>query len=302
MPTSHAPCKECGVKFPEDRTTCPHCGRPQLFPNVVRANRAEERDGLDRRYAAALQAAEMAGCRDKVDAFEKACVQSEAMLCCRLEKLLAVAKGERDLFANFYDLLSLRFQKPPRASEPNWDSLRPITEIALLDSDRHYNRIHYANLTLNGRGLPHYGECEVLMREEMIAHRTSTFESNSAVFVDRNGHKIPAGLRSDWTNRARHCVAKLGGQITVKMEEVEFPELMLKAGATGMDDEFVELHVFGELTFHAFRRITVRSAPIPKPSAPNRPRTRRGTAAEKVLRSYCEKTTTNGMSVEFVLV
>jgi len=294
-----APCTECRVDFSQDRTHCPHCGRPQIFPNVVCALQSVERQELDRRYTVAIQQADREGRRAQVDAFERACQNSQAVLCCKLEKLLPVAKGERDLFAKFYDLLSLRFIHEPRPGEPDWNRLRPITEIALLGSERNHKDLHYGALTLDGHGLPHYGECEVVLRDEMISHRTSVFEENSAMYVHRFGHVIPAGRRSDWSTRGRLCVAKLASRISAPTSLSQFPGILLKSAPSALDDQLVELQIFGELTFHSFQRVRLRRAAAPKPSASVRPRKKRGYAEEKVLRDYCRGTLTNGAPVEF---
>jgi len=78
-----------------------------------------------------------------------------------------------------------------------------MTEIAPF-GDRNREHIHYAALSLTDLGLTGsaYGECHILLREEMIAHRTSAFEENSPVFMKRHkitvweAGKLPKGYRS----------------------------------------------------------------------------------------------------------
>lgn len=302
-PVGRQPCGECGVEFPEDRTSCPHCGRPQLFPNVVRAQRLEERQELDRRYQAGMDQAERRGCRAKVVEFEDACDRSAAVLCGRVQKLLAIANREQDLFAGFYDTLDLRFTDGKKVNEPDWNMTRPIAEIALLGSEKHHKRLHYAALTLTDEGLRHYGECHILLREEMVAHRTSAFEENSGVYVDRFGHKIAAGRRSDWPGRGKLCVAKIASRISDSTAVADFPALLLKAAHSPLDDEFVELHVFGELTFHSFRKIRWHLDPGKAGGNPKRPRAGKTLSVqERALRDYCQGALTDGQPVDLQII
>src|SRR3990172_922335 len=57
-------CTECGDPFPGSQTSCPHCGRPSLFPNVTAASHANEVAALDLRYEQACTAAAKRGCSD----------------------------------------------------------------------------------------------------------------------------------------------------------------------------------------------------------------------------------------------
>lgn len=294
------PCDTCSVPFPDDRTHCPHCVRLPRYPHIQQANTPAEKAELDSRYAAAVQAAQTRGADQVVVAFEQACASSRAVICCDLEKkLLPIAKRHQDLFGNYYDLLEMRFAEEPKPNSPNWKLLRPQVEIELVGGTGSHRKLHYGNLTLTGRGLPHYGNCEILLRDDMIAHRTAVFEENSALHFHQH-RRVLVGRRSDWANRAKLCVAKLGDKLTDVTSNAEFGELVLKAGAKqGLDDQFVEVLVFGELTFHAFERVVYRKTPSPKASSAKRQRAKRGSTEVKVLRDYCTQTITNGKAVEF---
>src|ERR1700680_1385379 len=52
------PCEFCGEPVPLIAMSCPHCGRPSLFPNVREAEAGEERAALARRFEIAVEAAE----------------------------------------------------------------------------------------------------------------------------------------------------------------------------------------------------------------------------------------------------
>ena len=50
----------------------------------------------------------------------------------------------------------------------------------------HIEKLHYACLSVGWDALTHYGDCIVKLDEQMIGHRASCFEGNTAViFFDR---------------------------------------------------------------------------------------------------------------------
>jgi hypothetical protein len=97
-------------------------------------------------------------------------------------------------------------------------------------------------LSLDGLGLSHYGDCALVLRESMIAHRASVFEENSSIFARRWGYEaLPPGYRAVWKNRGRVAVAKLADGIEVSSSEKDFPNLLLRCGAVPGEDHFVEV-------------------------------------------------------------
>lgn len=280
-------CKDCANHIPVGYDHCPHCGRPRLFINVETAETDNHVNALSKRCCEAIARAKKRGCESEVLEFEKAVNSSKAVIGCGLSKLhaLTVADG---VFANYYNLIQTQFRRDDTVGKPNWNTLRPQVEIEFMGSDEHIRSLHYANLALAGESLPHYGECTVILREDMTAHRISVFEENSALYFYRNGPNIADGTRCSWPNRGRLAVAKLGHAVTQGMTNSDFPELLQKAGPTqtGLDDEFIELQVFGELTIRSFEsiRLTERSPKLGK-----RKRKRRGTTQKLAVRDLCLK-------------
>jgi hypothetical protein len=287
MAASNIDCQDCGVPFPDTRTTCPHCGRPSRFPNVMKAHSEPHRAALEACYRAAKDMAQTQGRQVALQAFEKTCAGSQAVFCCRADKLLAVANRNSGIYANYYDLVDLKLGSGTQPGEPDWDVERPMSEILLLGGIQHFKKLHYAALSLNEEGLSHYGECTVELREDMIAHRSSIFEENLGRHFARE-RSLDTGLRSDWENRGKLSAAKLGDRIVADCPEDRFPEMLLKSTGTGLDDEFVEVQVFGEMTLHTFRRIRVRT-----PTESGLP------VSWKILRSRCENTVTAGKTLVF---
>lgn len=280
-------CGRCSYEVPLECTACPHCGGYGFFPNVRRARDERELEALNVRYDAALQDAQQRGCGAAVQEFESAIANSKAVLACDLSKLLAIAT-KAGVFANYYDLVSLQFLAEPLPGKPDWSTLRPHAEIELLGSHNNIESLHYACLTLTGQSLPNYGECTVLLREDMTDQRASVFQENTGRFVHQHGVPFAPGFRSTWDNRGKLCVAKLANRMTKSTQSDEFPELLLKAGASGIDDEFVEVQVFGDMTIRTFERVTVAKKSPAKPTGKRkRQRSRRGTTDELAVRDLC---------------
>ena len=90
----------------------------------------------------------------------------------------------------------------------------------------------------------------------MIAHRCSCFEENTAVFW-KNNKEFPLGKRSDWDNRYKLCVTKLGGQIDKTSQASDFPRILLCKGKTPLDDNFIECEIFGPITARTLQSVTI---------------------------------------------
>lgn len=283
--TTELLCDRCRFDIPLDRTNCPHCGGSTICPNVRLASDPEEKTALDRRYQDSLHLSSNRA--DIVQQFEVAAATSRAVMGATIKKLEPLATGFYEVYATYYDLIDLRFLRPPDDGQPDWSKRRPQAEIELLGSPKHINQLHYAALSLDGQSLPTYGECTVWLRNEMIAHRTTVFEGNSALFFHRKVLDFPHGWRATWAERAKLCVAKLANRVTSSTQSHDFPEILLKPGASGLDDDFIEVHVFGEMTIRTFERIR-----LPK-SAKNAPgkrgRSKRGKTGPQVIHDYCQQ-------------
>lgn len=127
----------------------------------------------------------------------------------------------------------------------------------------------------------------IQLRENLIAHRVSVFPENSAVYVYRHGVNFPSGSRGTWAERGKLCVAKLAGQITDATRPDQFSTILRQPGPMGLDDNFVEAHLFGPMTFATFQKVTATRTGI-RPSSAKRPRHRRGTTDELALQDYCK--------------
>jgi hypothetical protein len=199
---SESPCEFCGGPIPLEKERCPHCARPGLFPNVRAALDAAEREALERRYRNALAAAVARGTDAVVGEFEAAVQSSKAVIARPLRDLDRLVSSDRELLPSYYELLRGEVGLP---HGNQWDLLRGLADEALFPSYREH--IHFGALSLDGAGLPSYGEASFVLRDDMIAHRASVYEDNSALSLKNHAYVPPPGHRAAWADRrfAKPC-------------------------------------------------------------------------------------------------
>ncbi|MEX1231439.1 MAG: hypothetical protein WEB58_14425 [Planctomycetaceae bacterium] len=213
-------------------------------------------DRLSRRFNDALEDAKKRGCVDQLNSFIDACKQSHAMMGYTIERLHREVSSGTEIFENYYQLEALRVRSERRTG-PDWEILRNQVEAELLGGKPPAEEaIHYGALTIDKTATNSYGECAVVLREDMIAHRTSCFEENSGIYWETHKN-IPPGKRSDWATRYMLCIAKLGGKITDKSVNTDFPPLLLNSGKSKRDDSFIEAQIFGPITARTVEMVSV---------------------------------------------
>jgi len=124
--------------------------------------------------------------------------------------------------------------------------------------------IIYAALTLNGKGLISYGECGVIIDENAVRLRASILEENSFTFIKAHNlnfenFEIPIGFRSSWENKIKIAIAKLYKKITLD-DENDFCRFLLFSAGNRQTDNFIEVHIYKEITTLAIKHIY-----LPKP-------------------------------------
>jgi hypothetical protein len=250
------PCPFCGHPIPLESSLCPHCARPSLYPNVRAAEQDTEREALAARYQAAVEDAKRRGCSDVLRAFETAAAATQAVLSRPFADVERLASSERQLLPTYYQLLEAEARLP---YGDRWDKLRRLADAALFPG--YEKSIRFAALATDGSGLPSYGECSLLLREGMIAHRASVFEDNSALVMERWAYNSPGGFRAAWHERTLLCVAKLADQLRPESKESEFAALLLRPGAVPEDDRFIEVHIWGPMSGWTLERVVLTSIP-----------------------------------------
>jgi hypothetical protein len=264
---------------------CPHCAQPGLFANVRAADNAEERSALSRRYKEATTDAAKRGVKRVLKNFEKAVTKSQAVIARSLSELQRLATSDNELYATYHQLVEAGLRPP--AGE-TWGILRVLTDDTLFPGYKQH--IRFAALSLNHIGLRNYGECSLVLRDNMIAHRASVFEENSVVWMARQRiglsdvDKLPKGYRAVWSERAKLAVAKLAGKIEPSTPQNSHSSLLLQQGATPADDQFIEVHIWGPMTVRTFEHVTIKQ--------PQRP------ANRIILKALQEKLQKAGVTLE----
>jgi hypothetical protein len=172
-----------------------------------------------------------------------------------LQKLFRAVCTGTEIIETYHDLERLRLQ----SADPgkfDWAKLRPQAEIELFGTHKHLDKIHYACLSIDGNGLRSYGECTVQLAEQMIAHRTSCFEGNTAI-IYKNSGDFENFIRCEWLDRNKICTAVLAGLLDKDTKEGDFLKILLEVGAKPEEDRFIELHIFGPMTAKTIESIQI---------------------------------------------
>jgi len=212
---------------------------------------------LDKRYQSALAEAAGRGVTASLGDFESAIADSQAVITRPAGEVLRLATSDKEVYATYYQLIDGGLKLP---AGDKWDVLRGLADKALFSG--YEKDVRFAALSLSGIGLSNYGECSLVLRNEMIAHRASVFEENSTMFMKTHDIKLwdavelPQGYRATWDEREKLCVAKLSGKIDATTKSGQYSGLLLQQGATGEDDEFIEVHIWGPITVRTIERVT----------------------------------------------
>ena len=253
-------CKYCHNTVPLSADRCPHCARPGLFPNVRAAQHGVEETTLETRYNHAIERAKLRGCRSMALGFQKAIEKSQAVINRPLAEVQRLAMNDEELYATYYQLTDSGVKA---ANSDIWDKRRRVADEALFPGYK--EAIRFGALSIDGMGLWHYGECNLVLRNDMIAHRASVFEENSVMFMKHHDirvyevDKLPPGYKPTWEKRDRLCAAKLADKISDATLAEDFPSILLKNGSSPEKDDFVEVHIWGPLSRRTLSRVTIKA-------------------------------------------
>lgn len=253
-------CEFCDNSFPLSQNLCPHCARPSLFPNVIAAQLPEEKTALENRYNAAMGQSRLDGSDTALQSFESAVSSdSKAVINRSLNQTSRLANSTKELYATYYQLIASGRRLP---SGGKWDIRRTTADDAFFSGYK--EDIRFASLSLDGLGLFNYGECALVLKDDMIAHRASVLEENSVVFMET--HKIlmfeadtlPQGYRAIWEERGKLCATKAAGDISEITQSKHFAGILMRQGKTSAEDKFVEVHIWGPISSCTFGRVVVK--------------------------------------------
>lgn len=252
-------CSHCGHGFHFSQPYCTHCAYLDHYANVFAAEDGDEAAALEERYLDAKRTAQARGTADlaAVEAFEGALADSRAVIARPAGEVQRLSTSDNEGYATHYQLVDAGVRFP---SGNKWDRLRPAADGALFP---HYkDKIRFAALSLDGSGLPGYGECFLVLRTEMIKHRASVFEENSLLFFSRHYNpaldadaSLPRGRRATWAARAKLCVAKLGHRIDAATPPGAYSGILLRPGSASTSEDFVEVNIWGPMTVRTLERV-----------------------------------------------
>jgi hypothetical protein len=251
-------CEYCKNSIPRAADRCPHCAKPGYYPNVQDAEDPAEVAALQVRYLKAKADSEKRGADLALQSFEDYLESSVAILVRPAGELLRLATSDDEIYATYYQLLGAGLKSH---GSDKISSLRAIVDEALFPGYK--ENIRFAALALDEVGLSNYGDCSVILRTQMIAHRASVFEENSLLSSRHmdvrlgQANELPLGYRAPWSNRAGLCVSKLSPHIDSATPDSQYSSILLRSGATSASDDFIEVHIWGSITARAFQQVTL---------------------------------------------
>lgn len=130
--------------------------------------------------------------------------------------------------------------------------------------------ILFAALSLDDNGLSSYGDTSIVLNTALIKKRISVFEKNSFLLYDeltkdKNWNPIefppPPGSFAIWENRQQLAVTKCYSLLN---QEDNFCVNLLQNGTNKSDDEFIELHILGKISYFQFLKVKFQKQPTSK--------------------------------------
>jgi hypothetical protein len=247
-------CPTCGTEVRAHEKDCPSCASFCWFPNVRKAEEAEELEALEERYRAARATALSRDREPAFLAYESALADSVAVVCRSVDYVKSLLSSESEVYISFY---KQRSSGGRRAEDTPIETQREATDVRLFPS--YHQEIRFAALSLDGMGVLSYGRCSLVLKSTVIAHRATVFWENSVDFCNRvcpdQTKPIPPGYRAPWPSRAKLAATKAELGLDRQTTHEEFSRILLEGNL------FVEVHIHGPLNRNSFDRLL-----IPKPS------------------------------------
>lgn len=246
-------CSECGATIIFHKRMCHACAQDVGFPNVRQA--IIEEPQLQKRYDSAIASADLRGVREQLNNFEKCIENANAVIAIPFNKVVEIVSSTNSLYTTFANNIS----SGARIAEDNkWD--RGRTSAESLIHPMYYEEISYSALSLTDLGLPRYGNCHITLNPKFIEKRTSVFDENVFLFMERHhviaGSEIPKGFRATWQKKGKLAVAKLHSKIEKDTEQKDFQNILISDGDKDSGD-FIEAHIYGSIHASSFNKVRV---------------------------------------------
>ncbi len=255
------PNPDCGEHVPDHVRHCVVCGADAKVPNVRAASRDDETTALGQRLMAAEEDARKRGCLGILTDFRQSVAKSSSVVCRSLGIVNELLSTDNTLFATFYQGVHGDARLP---EDNEWDRIRQSVDSLLFPF--YYEQIRFANLSIDGSGVTDYGEYCVVLKDASIKHRSTVFEENTILFVQRHrivaGDALPLGYRAVWDSRDQLAAAKLGAQLSSSTKPGDYQAILIDSKSKETD--FIEVNIFGPLHRRAVAHL---SGPEPRRAA-----------------------------------
>jgi hypothetical protein len=246
-------CGHCAEEVATPLTRCVVCGRDVGFPNTRFAERPSEKEGLAKRYQAAVAAAKEAGSLAVLKEFEKAVDGSRAVLVMRHNRMFGFVMNE-EMIVSFYKQVASGSRLP---SNDEWDMNRARNDASV--NPHYHDELVPAALSLTDEGISWYGDYDITLKDLTIDVRATVFEENPFMHNDREFRKstaLPeAGRRATWAERAKLAVCKLHPRISPDTSEAEFQDILMEPQHERGDSDFIEVQIYGRIHPRAIERV-----------------------------------------------
>ena len=222
------------------------------------AEEPAEREELLRRHADAADVARANTVEAELAVLEAATDDAPLVINRSVHEILRLADGDGNLYATYYQQVDAGLRTP---DDSYWDRMRWYADQALFPG--YQKDIRFGVLSPAGVGLSYYGAWAMVLKRDMVEHRSSVFERNTASWVadqhiDRIGdlRDLPLGRRGTWGDRSRLATVKLVRKLMPAMAPEDISALLVQDPATP-DAEFIEVHVWGPITRRAIESVTL---------------------------------------------
>lgn len=250
-----APCK-CGYNVPLTELVCAECGDYAGFPNRRYADRAVERASLAKRVRSARVSARARNLSKEVRRFWRAVQTSNAVVSKSLDGLDTFVNKGSGLMATYYAEVRGAGTRLPENN--GYDQVREPNDAKV--SPHFHDKLIFGALSLDGMGVPWYGEYSISFDSEKIASRATVFEENGISFNRRHaivGTKmVPPGYRAEWEHRGSLAMAKLGARITEDVSDQTLAAALLPREKVAGETDFIEVHIYAPLASSAIAQVS----------------------------------------------
>ena len=247
-------CPKCNEVVPEARRHCLACGADAGFPNVRLAQREQELTELKARVQMACASATAAGYDSIMGDFGNSVSASRAVIARPLRLLQDLIDTEHRTYSSYHKELSAGTRV---ASNNIFDRTRTQFENALFPN--FYENICFAMLTLDDSWVSWFGDYAMILKDPMIAHRTTVFEENPFHFARRFKllltETIPPGYRAVWDQRHDIAKAKLYSKLNSHTQKQDYPHILMNNIKGNEDADYTEVHIYGPFTKAAIDKI-----------------------------------------------